>query len=138
MKELRYGISVEVPLTFQDAVAMAREALKEEGFGILTEIDVKKTLKEKVGAEFQPYVILGACNPALAFTALQDDIDVGLLLPCNVTVREEGGKSIVSVMDPQVMSRLSDAPGLAEVARIARQKLERALGQMEERAGARA
>ena len=138
MKELRYGISVEVPLSFQDAIAMAREALKEEGFGILTEIDVKKTLKEKVGAEFQPYVILGACNPALAFTALQDDVDVGLLLPCNVTVREEDGKSIVSVMDPQVMSRLSDAPGLAEVARIARQKLERALGQMEERAGARA
>ena len=138
MKELRYGISVEVPLSFQDAIAMAREALKEEGFGILTEIDVKKTLKEKVGAEFQPYIILGACNPALAFTALQDDIDVGLLLPCNVTVREEDGKSIVSVMDPQVMSRLSDAPGLAEVARIARQKLERALGQMEERAGARA
>lgn len=138
MKELRYGISVEVPLPFEDAVAMAREALKEEGFGILTEIDVKKTLKEKVGAEFQPYIILGACNPALAFTALQDDIDVGLLLPCNVTVREEDGKSIVSVMDPRVMSRLSDAPGLAEVARIARQKLERALGQVEERAGARA
>lgn len=138
MKELRYGISVEVPLAFQEAVAMAREVLREEGFGILTEIDVKKTLKEKVGAEFQPYIILGACNPALAFTALQDDIDVGLLLPCNVTVREEDGKSIVSVMDPQVMSRLSDAPGLAEVARIARQKLERALGQMEERAGARA
>lgn len=138
MKELRYGISVEVPLSFQDAIAMAREALKEEGFGILTEIDVKKTLKEKIGAEFQPYVILGACNPALAFTALQDDVDVGLLLPCNVTVREEDGRSIVSVMDPQVMSRLSDAPGLAEVARIARQKLERALGQMEERANAEA
>ncbi len=137
MKELRYGMSVEVPLSYEEAIRVAKDALKEEGFGILTEIDVRKTLKEKVGADFQPYMILGACNPALAFTALQDDIDVGLLLPCNVTVREEGGKAIISVMDPQVMSRLSEAPGLAEVARIAREKLSRALGQMEAQALAR-
>lgn len=137
MKELRYGMSVEVPLSYEEAIRVAKDALKEEGFGILTEIDVKKTLKEKVGADFQPYIILGACNPALAYTALQDDIDVGLLLPCNVTVREEGGKAIISVMDPQVMSRLSQAPGLAEVARIAREKLSRALGQMEAQALAR-
>ncbi len=137
MKELRYGMSVEVPLSYDEAIRVAKDALKEEGFGILTEIDVKKTLKEKIGADFQPYIILGACNPALAFTALQDDIDVGLLLPCNVTVREEGGKVIISVLDPQVMSRLSEAPGLAEVARIAREKLSRALAQMEAQALAR-
>lgn len=137
MKELRYGMSIEVPLSYEEAIRVAKEALKEEGFGVLTEIDVRKTLKEKVGADFQPYVILGACNPALAFTALQDDIDVGLLLPCNVTVREENGKAIISIMDPQVMSRLSAAPGLAEVARIAREKLSRALAQMEAQALAR-
>jgi uncharacterized protein (DUF302 family) len=137
VKELRYGMSIEVPLSYEEAIRVAKEALKEEGFGVLTEIDVRKTLKEKVGADFQPYVILGACNPALAFTALQDDIDVGLLLPCNVTVREENGKAIISIMDPQVMSRLSAAPGLAEVARIAREKLSRALAQMEAQALAR-
>lgn len=134
MKELRYGMSVEVPLSYEEAIAATKEALKEEGFGVLTEIDVKKTLKEKIGADFQPYIILGACNPALAFTALQDDIDVGLLLPCNVTVRAEDGKAVISVMDPQVMSQLSAAPGLAEVARIAREKLVRALGLLESRA----
>lgn len=127
MNDLKYGISIELNLPLDPAIAATREALQEEGFGVLTEIDVRKTLKEKIGADFQPYVILGACNPSLAFTALQHDIEVGLLLPCNVTVRQEDGGSVVSALDPLVMARLSDAPGLDEVSRLARQKLERVL-----------
>lgn len=131
MKELPYGITVEVRLSYDAAVAAVKQALKDEGFGILTEIDVKKTLKEKVGAGFQPYVILGACNPPLAYTALRDDVEMGLLLPCNVTVREEDGVSTVGILDPLMMSTLSSAPGLGQVARIAREKLERVARKLE-------
>lgn len=128
MKELPYGLSIELNLPLEQAIAATKEALKAEGFGVLTEIDVRKTLKEKIAADFQPYVILGACNPSLAFVALQDDIDIGMLLPCNVTVREErDGRCIVSVLDPNVMARVSPATGLAEVARLGREKLERVL-----------
>ena len=128
MKELPYGFSVDLNLPLDRAIEATREALKSEGFGILTEIDVRTTLKEKIGADFQPYVILGACNPSLAYAALQDDIDTGLLLPCNVTVREEAdGRTIVSALDPNVMSRVSPSAGMKEVARLAREKLERAL-----------
>ena len=128
MKELPYGFSIGLNLPLDRAIEAAREALKSEGFGVLTEIDVRTTLKEKIGADFQPYVILGACNPSLAFRALQDDIDIGMLLPCNVTVREEAdGRTIISAFDPNVMARLSPSAGLKEVARLAREKLERVL-----------
>ena len=131
MKELAYGLSIELDLPLGRAIAATKEALKAEGFGILTEIDVRKTLKEKIGSDFQPYVILGACNPSLAFVALQGDIDIGLLLPCNVTVREEAdGRSVVAVFDPNVMARLSPSAELKEVARLARQKLERVLDEL--------
>jgi uncharacterized protein (DUF302 family) len=131
VKELSYGLSVDLDLPLGRAISATKEALKAEGFGILTEIDVRKTLKEKIAADFQPYVILGACNPSLAFVALQDDIDTGLLLPCNVTVREEAdGRSIVTVLDPNVMARVSPSAELKEVARLARQKLERALEEL--------
>lgn len=131
MKELPYGLSIELNLPPEQAISVTKEALKAEGFGVLTEIDVRKTLKEKIAADFQPYVILGACNPSLAFAALQSDIDIGLLLPCNVTVREEeAGRSIVSAMDPNLMARISPASGLKEVARLARQKLERVLEEL--------
>jgi len=128
VKELPYGFSIDLNLPLDRAIEAVREALKSEGFGVLTEIDVRTTLKEKIGADFQPYVILGACNPSLAFTALQDDIDIGMLLPCNVTVREEAdGRTIISAFDPNVMARLSPSAGLKEVARLAREKLERVL-----------
>ncbi len=128
MKELPYGFSVDLNLPLDRAIEATREALKSEGFGILTEIDVRTTPKKKIGADFQPYVILGACNPSLAYAALQDNIDTGLLLPCNVTVREEvDGRTIVSALDPNVMSRVSPSAGLKEVARLAPEKLERAL-----------
>lgn len=130
LKQLPYGLSVDIDLPLEPAIAATKDALKGEGFGVLTEIDVRKTLREKIGADFQPYVILGACNPALAFTALQDDIEVGLLLPCNVTVRQEDGGSVVSILDPLVMAKLSRAPGVDEISRLARQKLERVLEQL--------
>jgi uncharacterized protein (DUF302 family) len=131
VKELPYGLSVDLALPLGPAISATKEALKAEGFGVLTEIDVKKTLKEKIGSDFQPYVILGACNPSLAFVALQDDIDTGLLLPCNVTVREEAdGRSIVTVLDPNVMARVSPSTEMKEVARLARQKLERVLDKL--------
>ncbi len=131
MKELPYGLSVDLDLPLVRAISATKEALKAEGFGVLTEIDVRKTLQEKIGSDFQPYVILGACNPSLAFVALQDDIDTGLLLPCNVTVREEAdGRSVVTVLDPNVMARVSPSAELKEVARLARQKLERVLDEL--------
>lgn len=131
MKELPYALSVDLDLPLGQAISAAKEALKAEGFGILTEIDVRTTLKEKIAADFQPYVILGACNPSLAFVALQDDIDTGLLLPCNVTVREGAdGRSVVTVLDPNVMARISPSAELKEVARLARQKLERVLEEL--------
>ena len=99
MQKLHRGLTTTVGLSFDEAVTVAREALKQEGFGVLTEIDVQKTLKEKIGAELPSHVILGACNPPLAFAALQADIDMSLLLPCNVTVREEDGCVIVSIID---------------------------------------
>ncbi len=128
MKELPYGISIELALPLDQAIAATKEGLEAEGFGVLTEIDIRKTLKEKIAADFQPYVILGACNPSLAFVALKDDIETGLLLPCNVTVREEAnGRSVVSILDPNLMARVSPSGELKEVARLARQKLERVL-----------
>ncbi len=131
MKQLPYGLSIRLELPLEAAIAATKEALKGEGFGVLTEIDVRKTFHEKIGANFQPYVILGACNPSLAFTALQEDIEMGLLLPCNVTVRqEEDGSVVVSALDPLIMAKLSSAPGLGEMSRLAREKLERVLGQL--------
>jgi len=127
----RIGMSTETEFPFAEALAVVSEALKHEGFGVLTTIDVRATMKVKLDAEMPDYVILGACNPALAYAALKDDPDVGLLLPCNVTVRaQEGGGSVVSFMDPLVIAELSDAEGLAEVAALARQKLERVLAEV--------
>ncbi|MHC5011970.1 MAG: DUF302 domain-containing protein [Planctomycetota bacterium] len=110
-----------------EAIERVTDALKTEGFGILTRIDVKETFKKKIDVDFRPYVILGACNPHLAHRALTSDPQLGLLLPCNVVVQEEGDGVLVSVVDPRVMSEMSDAPGLPEIAGEATAKLERAL-----------
>ncbi len=120
------GMSVKIKANFESALTSAIEALKVEGFGVLTEIDVKETLKKKLNVDFLPYKILGACNPSLAHRALTIDPQVGLLLPCNVTVRQlEDGTSEVSLVDPLVMLGVITNPGLKEVAEEARIRLEK-------------
>lgn len=118
-------LSVRLSASYEQAVDMVKAALKDEGFGVLTEIDVKSTLKEKIGADFRKYNILGACNPSIAFVGLQKELNLGLFLPCNVIIYEEDGGSMVTVQDPAVMLHVVDNPDLREVADIARQHLER-------------
>ena len=129
----RYGIGVTLDLPYEQAVERTREELAKEGFGILTEIDVRATLRKKLDVEFRPYVILGACNPPMAHKALEAEIDIGLLLPCNVVVyaADEPGKSVVAAMDPEEALKLTGNPGIESVARDVRNKLEAALNRLE-------
>ncbi|MDQ2829420.1 MAG: DUF302 domain-containing protein [Chloroflexota bacterium] len=124
-----YGFGVRVPAPYDTAIEKTRAALTEQGFGVLTEIDVQKTLKEKLDADFRPYVILGGCNPALAHQALQADLGIGLLLPCNVIVYDNGdGTSTVKALDPQAaLGIVGDNPAIATVAREAQARLRRAM-----------
>jgi uncharacterized protein (DUF302 family) len=125
-----YGISKTVDAPFADMVARTREALKGEGFGVLCDIDVRETLKQKLGIERDDYLILGACNPPLAHRALEAENEVGLLLPCNVIVYAAGGGTTVSAIDPAVMLGMIDNPALADVATEVRQRLERVIAQV--------
>jgi uncharacterized protein (DUF302 family) len=124
-----YGLKKIVALPFEQADRKVRDALQAEGFGILTEIDVKETLKEKLDVDHPPYRILGACNPPLAHQALTAEVDVGLLLPCNVIVYEGAGEdsSVVAAMDPVAQLRVADNPALDELGRDVRERLERVL-----------
>ncbi len=124
-----YSIRKVVALPYDEAVEKTKEALKQEGFGVLSEIDMKEKLKEKLQIDYKPYVILGACNPPLAYKALQAEPEIGLLLPCNVIVYESGsGETVVAAVDPNSMLAIvGNHPVVAEVARDARQRLERAL-----------
>lgn len=125
----RYGIGTTIPLDYEPAVARTKEALAAEGFGILAEIDVAATLKKKLGVDFRPYVILGACNPPLAHQALSAERDIGLLLPCNVIVYADDvpGHSVVAAMDPVEALRLTGNDEIAPIADEVRQRLVRAL-----------
>ena len=121
------GIRKPLHATYDEALARVPEALKSEGFGVLTEIDVRSTLKQKLGVDFRRYKILGACNPPLAHSALQAELDIGIMLPCNVVVRVEGDHVVVEALDPSIMSQLSDGDALAEVTADAAERLTRAL-----------
>lgn len=121
-----YGFRAELNLPYAEAVEKVTIALKEEGFGVLSEIDIQATLKNKLDVDFQKYVILGACNPVLANQALKNELEVGLLLPCNVIVYESGEeKSIVSIIDPLVMLSIVAKPALKEIAAEAQERLKR-------------
>ena len=124
-----YGISTNVPLTYEEALARTRDALVKEGFGVLTEIDVRATMKKKLDVDFRPYTILGACNPALAYQALKAEPDIGLLLPCNVVVyeAERPGTSVVAVMDPAAALALTGNEAVRPVAEAVRARLEHVL-----------
>lgn len=124
--EHKLGMVVNLDVDFETAVSRTIEALKVEGFGILTEIDIRETMKKKLNAEMLPYKILGACNPPLAHRALSAVPEVGLLLPCNVTVRKlEDGMTEVAMIDPLMMMSMIDNPALKSVAEEARTRLER-------------
>lgn len=128
MKDTEYSMHRSLPgVGFDEAIAVVTAALKEEGFGVLTSIDVAQTLKSKIGVDFRPYVILGACNPVLANQALSADDNIGLMLPCNVVVAAAEGGSEVSFVRPHAMMDIADAPEIRDVADQAQAKLERAL-----------
>jgi uncharacterized protein (DUF302 family) len=129
----KYGFSKTVDVPYEEAVEKTRAALKEEGFGVLSEIDIKEKLKEKLGVDFRKYVILGACNPPLAYKTLQQEINIGLLLPCNVVVYEadEAGKSVVAAIDAKTMlSVVGENPTLDAVAMEVNEKLKRVVAQL--------
>jgi uncharacterized protein (DUF302 family) len=128
MKDTEYGMHRHMPgVTYEEAIERVTAALKEQGFGILTRIDVAETLKAKIGADFRPYVILGACNPVLAHQALSADDNIGLMLPCNVVVAAVEDGSEVSFVRPHAMMDIADAAEIRGVADQAQAKLERAL-----------
>ena len=129
----RYGISTTVASPFDQAVARTREALASEGFGVLTEIDVTATLRKKLDVEFRPYIILGACNPPLAHRALQAELDIGLLLPCNVIVyaADDPGRTVVAALDPVEALSLSGNDAIQPIAEDVRQRLQRVLTTVE-------
>ena len=133
MEDTRYGLKVSLPVPYDEAIGPATDALKTQGFGVLTTIDVKQTLKAKLDRDFRKYVILGACNPTLADRALHAELEVGLLLPCNVIVYETSpSSSVVAAMAPlTALGVVGDNVALAQVARDADRRLRQALASLE-------
>jgi uncharacterized protein (DUF302 family) len=126
-RQTAFSFSRVMTLGYEEAIAKVKEALKSEGFGVLTEIDVRKTLKEKLNRDFPKYIILGACNPPLAHQVLQAEPEVGVFLPCNVLVYEQGGKTVISAMDPEAIMVMVRNEKVGEVAKQVRQKMEKVL-----------
>ncbi len=121
---MSYGFRKELEIDFDDAVGKVREALQKEGFGVLTEIDVKATLKKKLGVDYDNYLILGACNPPFAHKALKAEKEIGLLLPCNIIFYSSGGKTVVSAINPKVTMSFVDNEDLKEIADEVSEKLK--------------
>jgi uncharacterized protein (DUF302 family) len=127
-----FGIRKPLRATYDEALARVPEALKSEGFGVLTEIDIQGTLKQKLAVDFRRYKILGACNPPFAHEALQEDLLAGLLLPCNVVVYEgDEGRAVVTAVDPTQTVAATGNPKLAELAGKVKEKLGRAISKLE-------
>jgi uncharacterized protein (DUF302 family) len=127
-----YGISIRIRAPFAETAARVRDALRAQGFGVLTEIDVQATLRGKLGEEIEQYLILGACNPPLAHRALTADRRIGLLLPCNVVIRAEAGQTVVEALDPQVMVAVTGQQSLRPVADEAGARLRAVLDSLQE------
>jgi uncharacterized protein (DUF302 family) len=128
--DMKYGFSKAVNLSFDEALAKVTEELKKEGFGVLTTIDVRETLKKKLDVEFPRYTILGACNPPFAYKALQAEEEIGLLLPCNVIVYEKRGQTRVAAFDPMVMSAILGNRQMEPVVDEVKARLERVIAAM--------
>ena len=122
-----YGITIRTSAPFAEAVARVRDALKAQGFGVLTEIDVQATLRDKLGEQMEEYLILGACNPPLAHRALTSDRRIGMLLPCNVVVRAEADQTVIEALDPQTMVAVTGQQSLQPIANEAAARLRAAL-----------
>ena len=122
---MEYGFSKTIDLGFDEAISKVTDELKKEGFGVLTTIDVKDTLKKKINVDFKKYTILGACNPQIAHKALQTEEELGLLLPCNVIVYEKNNKTTVSFFDPMIMTKLIDNKKMEPIAKEVKEKLQR-------------
>lgn len=128
MEQRKYGLFVKSARPYVESLAAIKESLKSEGFGVLTEIDVRETMQQRLGVDFRHYDIIGACNPPLAHRALTSELDVGLLLPCNVIVYEDqAGGCTVAALDPGAMMAVTDNPQLTAVANEAKERLTRAL-----------
>lgn len=124
---MEYGFSKSIDMPFEEAIQKVTSELKNEGFGVLTTIDVKDTLKQKINVDFKKYTILGACNPPIAHKALQEEEELGLLLPCNVIVYEKDNKTQVSFFDPMVMTRVINNKNMDSIAAEVKEKLERVI-----------
>lgn len=124
---MQYGFSKTTDYTFNQAIEKVTDELKKEGFGVLTTIDVKNTLKNKLNVDFKNYTILGACNPPLAHRALQTEEELGLLLPCNVVVYEKDNKTVISIFDPMLMTQVIDNKNIVPIATEVKDKLQRVL-----------
>ena len=128
---MSYAKTVTLDLPYDQAVAKVKDAFKAQGFGTLTEIDVRATLAAKLGADIEPYVILGACNPELAHRALEVEREIGLLLPCNVVVRTSEGGTVVQALDRAVMAEVPGTPGLEAIAEEAGRRIDAALAALQ-------
>jgi uncharacterized protein (DUF302 family) len=127
---MTYGRTIRLRGPFGETADRVRQALREQGFGVLTEIDVRATMRDKLGEEMEDYLILGACNPPLAHRALQADRGIGMLLPCNVVVRSEGDETLVEALDPEIMIDVTGEDALEPVAHEAARRLEAALASL--------